>query len=156
MRVKLRARPHGDRLELAGQRSLSLESYLRSPALPQCVVGPGVESGNLHLCSVGIPRFSGIVFLRQCRVVSSCVLPGPALRKLRNSAAPPNFCSQLQDTRQTEFYERMVAHLMAQIFYQENREIFSENIFCRHTTRPWGRRKSPVRMRNHTRSPKTR
>lgn len=39
----------------------------------------------------------------------------------------------------------MVSHLMAQIFFQETRELFSENIFCRHTTRPWGRRGGPVR-----------
>ena len=39
----------------------------------------------------------------------------------------------------------MVAHLMAQIFFQETQEAFSENIFCRHTTRPWGRRGGPVR-----------
>ena len=38
----------------------------------------------------------------------------------------------------------MVAHLMAQIFSQETQEVFSENIFCRHTTRPWGRRRGPV------------
>eukprot|EP00752_Nemacystus_decipiens_P011950 g10596.t1 len=51
---------------------------------------------------------------------------------------------ELRATREKEFYERMVAHLMAQIFSQETREVFSENIFCRHTTRPWGRRGGPV------------
>lgn len=34
---------------------------------------------------------------------------------------------------------------MAQIFFQETRGVFSENVFCRHTTRPWGRRGGPVR-----------
>ncbi|CAM9406930.1 unnamed protein product [Ectocarpus sp. 6 AP-2014] len=50
----------------------------------------------------------------------------------------------LRATRKKEFYERMVAHLMAQIFFQETRDVFSENVFCRHTTRPWGRRGGPV------------
>lgn len=50
-----------------------------------------------------------------------------------------------QATRKKEFYERMVAHLMAQIFFHETRDFFSENVFCRHTTRPWGRRGGPVR-----------
>ncbi|CAM9220260.1 unnamed protein product [Ectocarpus sp. 4 AP-2014] len=50
----------------------------------------------------------------------------------------------LRATRKKEFYERMVAHLMAQIFFEETRDVFSENVFCRHTTRPWGRRGGPV------------
>ncbi|CAM9458599.1 unnamed protein product [Pylaiella littoralis] len=51
---------------------------------------------------------------------------------------------ELKASRKNEFYERMVAHLMAQIFFQETREAFSENVFCRHTTRPWGKRGGPV------------
>ncbi|CAB1109198.1 unnamed protein product [Ectocarpus sp. CCAP 1310/34] len=50
----------------------------------------------------------------------------------------------LRATRKKEFYERIVAHLMAQIFFEETRDVFSENVFCRHTTRPWGRRGGPV------------
>lgn len=61
--------------------------------------------------------------------------PNPTTRALMHSQA----------TREKEFYERMVAHLMAQIFFQETREAFSENIFRRHTTRPWNQRGGPVR-----------
>lgn len=50
----------------------------------------------------------------------------------------------LQETRRREFFERMVSHLMARIIYHETRKYFSKNVFCRHTTRPWGRNKMPV------------
>ncbi|CAM9250870.1 unnamed protein product [Scytosiphon promiscuus] len=51
---------------------------------------------------------------------------------------------ELRATRKKEFYERLVEHLMAQILIEETREVFSDNVFSRHTTRPWGRRGGPV------------
>lgn len=38
----------------------------------------------------------------------------------------------------------MVHHLMARITHHEEREVFSGNVFRRHLTRPWGRRRAPV------------
>lgn len=92
---------------------------------------------------------------RKCTIRDAVVIyrtscnPTKYLGKLNTSCirSPVSPGSQLQDTRETEFYERMVAHLMTQIFFQETQEVFSENIFCRHTTRPWGRRGGPVRKR---------
>ena len=42
----------------------------------------------------------------------------------------------------------MVAHLMEQVMFQETLEVFSNNVFCRHAVRPWGRSQGPVRKKH--------